>query len=624
MFATNQKTATTSEPLVSPRISVVIATRNRSHSIANAVSSVLANTYPSFELLVVDQSDDEQTAQALASFVEDSRFRYIYSEIVGVAAARNCAIREAKGGIIAITDDDCTVPTDWLEQIESVFRENPEVAVAFGNVTAPENWDKANGFIPVAKVTEPILQKSLWAAHEMPWMGACMSFQHDIWQKLNGFDEAVGVGSALHSGEDRDFAYRAILQGYSVLNTPKIQAVHYGWRDFNATRTLLFHSSFGQAAVYVKLLKQGNWSVLPVFAHTLFKYSWSPFLNAVRRKKPLGLSLLRGFVKGLTVSWFLPIDRKLSLYKPVRKAAKISKPTFSVVIATRNRGDSCVTTVKSVLANHYPFFEVVVVDQSDEDSTEQALQQFKANENFSYIRSATKGLSRARNVAIERSQADWIAITDDDCEVPADWLEKLAAAITNNPQVGVVFGNTVAADCDWNEYFVPSYVKSSSKLFKQSWALERSGGMGACMATSRKTWAELNGFDAMLGVGAPMLSGEDNDFALRAVAKGYYVLEYPEFSVLHYGLRSKEEMRNTTYRNSFGVGAVLVKLLRSGHFSFLPVFMSETFNRLRIVSWQVLRRKKPYHFVMLKGFADGVLKGLKVPLNRKSGNFFEI
>ena len=57
-------------------------------------------------------------------------------------------------------------------------------------------------------------------------------------------------------------------------------------------------------------------------------------------------------------------------------ATNIEQPPVSVIVATRNRGDSIVNTVNSILANNYPNFELYVIDQSDDDLTEKAVEPF--------------------------------------------------------------------------------------------------------------------------------------------------------------------------------------------------------------------------------------------------------
>lgn len=62
-----------------PSVSVIVATRNRNGNVVRTVRSVLDNEYPEFELIVVDQSDDDTTRVALEPFANDRRFRYSHT-----------------------------------------------------------------------------------------------------------------------------------------------------------------------------------------------------------------------------------------------------------------------------------------------------------------------------------------------------------------------------------------------------------------------------------------------------------------------------------------------------------------------------------------------------------------
>ena len=113
----------------------------------DTVLSILANTHPNFELVVVDQSKDNETLEALKPFGADPRLRYVKIATVGKGNALNAGLTETKGSVIAITDDDCTVPPEWLEKFASIFATHPKVAVAFCCVGAGERHRTA-GSIP--------------------------------------------------------------------------------------------------------------------------------------------------------------------------------------------------------------------------------------------------------------------------------------------------------------------------------------------------------------------------------------------------------------------------------------------------------------------------------------------
>lgn len=99
---------------MTPNVSVVIPTRNRPTLVIRAVASVLAQTYRDFEVIVVIDGPDPDTAVALAPWLrKDARLRVLESDhCVGSGSARNCGIEASRGAWVALLDDD----DEWLPQ----------------------------------------------------------------------------------------------------------------------------------------------------------------------------------------------------------------------------------------------------------------------------------------------------------------------------------------------------------------------------------------------------------------------------------------------------------------------------------------------------------------------------
>lgn len=105
-----------------PFFSIVIPTRNRSAMLARAVSSCLAQDFPDFELLIVDDGSSDATP-AVARRFEDGRIRYLRREQGGgAAAARNHGIRQAGGRYAAFLDDDDAYLPRFLERTAEALR----------------------------------------------------------------------------------------------------------------------------------------------------------------------------------------------------------------------------------------------------------------------------------------------------------------------------------------------------------------------------------------------------------------------------------------------------------------------------------------------------------------------
>jgi glycosyltransferase involved in cell wall biosynthesis len=292
-----------------PTVSVLICTRNRGSMLLPTVQSILNNTYENFELLIVDQSVNDETALALASLRSDSRLRYIRSATVGLGRARNIGIGHAATDCVLMTDDDCEVPTDWIEKMARQFAEWPQIAVSFCIVEAAL-YDPTTGFTPVYTCKKDRLLTSVRDRCSAHGIGAGMAVRKSAVQAFGGFDEMLGAGAAFCSFEDGDIALRALLNGYQVYMTKEVAVLHHGFRNWAEVRGLIQRDFMAIGAGHAKLLKCGRWEVLPVCAFDLWRLVLGPCLwHLVRLQKPRVLTRGTSFLKGFVRGWKAPVDR---------------------------------------------------------------------------------------------------------------------------------------------------------------------------------------------------------------------------------------------------------------------------------------------------------------------------
>ena len=118
-----------------PVVSVIIPTYNRAHLLPRALESVLAQTDPDFEILVVDDASTDATHGVTTAY-DDARIRYFRQpENRGVAAARNRGLREARGEFVAFLDSDDEWFPDKLALQVARFRElGPEAGLIYSGV----------------------------------------------------------------------------------------------------------------------------------------------------------------------------------------------------------------------------------------------------------------------------------------------------------------------------------------------------------------------------------------------------------------------------------------------------------------------------------------------------------
>lgn len=293
-------------------------------------------------------------------------------------------------------------------------------------------------------------------------------------------------------------------------------------------------------------------------------------------------------------------------------------PAISAIVCTRNRGESAVATIKSILASDCTDFEVILVDQSTDQVTEDAIELFCSDPRFRYIHATTKGVSRARNLGVATAKGEIIAFTDDDCMVPSSWLDAITHIFTQNPRVTIAFCNVEAAPYDTSRGFTPAYTRANNKIVRNFADKCRARGIGAGMAVRRESILSIGGFDEMLGPGADFPACEDGDLAMRALIQGQWIYETHEVAVLHYGFRTWSEGKELTRRDWIGIGAAYAKPLRCGHWGALVVVLYESLVMgLLIPLSDILRLQKPQGLRRILYFLEGFWQGWSTPIDRE-------
>lgn len=116
-------------------ISAAIITFNRAEWLKDALTSLTKQTRQPDEVVVVDNGSKDHTKDVVLSFRDRLNIKYVYEPVRGIPHARNTAIKNATGDIIASIDDDCVADENWLKQIEIPFIKDPHIGVVGGNVT---------------------------------------------------------------------------------------------------------------------------------------------------------------------------------------------------------------------------------------------------------------------------------------------------------------------------------------------------------------------------------------------------------------------------------------------------------------------------------------------------------
>jgi glycosyltransferase involved in cell wall biosynthesis len=169
---------------MNPLVSVVIPTYNRAQYIAETIESVLAQTYPNLEIIVIDDGSTDNTEEVVSKFIP--KIQYIKQKNSERGASRNHGLRLAKGEYISFLDSDDLWLPDKINEELNFFLKNLSVGVVYSDAIQiaaegnPLKFLKRKTFS--GKVTEKLLENNFVS------MGAHL-IRTDAIRKIDGFRE---------------------------------------------------------------------------------------------------------------------------------------------------------------------------------------------------------------------------------------------------------------------------------------------------------------------------------------------------------------------------------------------------------------------------------------------------
>jgi glycosyltransferase involved in cell wall biosynthesis len=210
-----------------PFVSVVIPTFNRAHQVQAALKSVLAQTYPEFEVIVVDDGSTDGTGEAIQRLISQQlgngkRIRYFFQPNQGQSAARNKGIAEGCGDWIAFLDsDDVWLPEklEWQFRAIEEFKDKCCACITdarlvdnFGKDTTAfcqwgKRYERTLGMDPEASATLVRCREPFWVSN--------LLVRTDVVKQVGSFDADLGYA------EDHDFLFRlSLATTFCYVNKP--------------------------------------------------------------------------------------------------------------------------------------------------------------------------------------------------------------------------------------------------------------------------------------------------------------------------------------------------------------------------------------------------------------------
>lgn len=309
-----------SSPLsVGLTISAVVCTRDRPAMIARVVESIAVQDYSPFEVLVVDQSRSDETRRLIEPLAERyAHIRYLHLDRAGHSYAYNMALAHAAGTVLAFTDDDCVVSSNWLAAIAQAYTSQPDIALLYGQVLAAEDFpygETGDGIIPALPI--PARRRlNRQEGFEVFGMGANFAVRRSVGQALGGFDEVLGLGAPLKSSNDFDFAFRVFRGGHTILLEPDVIVYHYGFRSYAQWPQSLKTYGYGDGAFYMKHVRTGDVLAAWLLGKTLGLHFAREAKHTIERGRAgAHWEYVTHCLVGMKESFNFGIDRRKRLYR---------------------------------------------------------------------------------------------------------------------------------------------------------------------------------------------------------------------------------------------------------------------------------------------------------------------
>jgi GT2 family glycosyltransferase len=222
-----------------PSVSVAVCTRDRAEDLEQCIEALLRLDPAPLEIVVVDNAPATGDTRELVMRRYRDAVRYVLEPRPGLDWARNRAVLESRGDVIAFTDDDVIVERGWTGVIAETFAASPDVMAVTGLVAPAELESEAQHLFEryggfgrgfrrrwCRRSDRPGSPRPATHGAGAYGTGANMAFRRTLFGRIGGFAHDLDVGTATNGGGDLEYFFRILREGFTLVYEPRAVVWH--------------------------------------------------------------------------------------------------------------------------------------------------------------------------------------------------------------------------------------------------------------------------------------------------------------------------------------------------------------------------------------------------------------
>lgn len=394
-------------------VSIVMTNYNRDRYLAEAIASVLSQTYPHFDLLIWDDgSTDNSVAIAREYEQQDERVRVIAAAHQGFVPSLKQAFAQTQGMYVGSVDSDDKLAPTALAETVAVLDAKPQVGMVYTHYQTMNAAGQIQGLGNRCQI--PYSPQRLLIGF--------MTFHFRLLRR-SVYDQVGGIDARFERAEDYDLCLR--LSEVTEIECLKHPLYFHRQHDSNISNDDL----------------------------EMLRWTYQASQQAVERR-------------GLADRYEVRISSELTLQMKPDKW-----PLVSVIIPCYNAAETIEQCLQSCFEQKYPTLEIIVVNNNSTDETEHLLSRYQATAQrpFKVLHCAKPGANQARKAGLVAASGEYIQWLDADDQLSPDKVMRQVVALEENQDFDLAYG-----DWQWQFYEQQQLVHQLAfqGAFKNDWLLE--------------------------------------------------------------------------------------------------------------------------------------------------------